>query len=117
MILADKIRQTDWWTKATNYNDIKIFSALFLVYFFNCSLLALLIAGFWMPYLWLGFIGVLIVKTIIELIFLYSIAKFYNKLNLLTLFPFLQPLHIVYTVIAGWLGVFGSFEWKGRKVK
>jgi len=26
-------------------------------------------------------------------------------------------MHIVYTVIAGWLGAFGSFEWKGRRVK
>ena len=106
-----------WASKATNYNDIKIFSALFLVYFFNCSLLALLIAGFWMNYLWLGFAGVLLIKTIIELLFLYPVAKFYNKQTLLNLFPLYQPLHIFYTVIAGWLGVFGSFEWKGRRVK
>jgi cellulose synthase/poly-beta-1,6-N-acetylglucosamine synthase-like glycosyltransferase len=106
-----------WASKATNYNDIKIFSALFLVYFFNCALLALLITGFWIHDLWLGFLSVLIIKTIVELIFLYPIAKFYNKQGLLTLFPFFQPLHIIYTVIAGWLGVFGSFEWKGRRVK
>ena len=106
-----------WASKATNYNDIKIFSALFLVYFFNCSLLALLITGFWFHYLWIGFAGVLIAKTFIELLFIYPVAKFYDKLSLLKLFPFFQPLHILYTVIAGWLGVFGSFEWKGRRVK
>jgi cellulose synthase/poly-beta-1,6-N-acetylglucosamine synthase-like glycosyltransferase len=106
-----------WASKATNYNDIKIFSALFLVYFFNCALLALFITVFWMPLLWLGLVSILIVKIIIELLFLYPIATFYNKQKLLTLFPFFQPLHIVYTVIAGWLGVFGSFEWKGRRVK
>jgi cellulose synthase/poly-beta-1,6-N-acetylglucosamine synthase-like glycosyltransferase len=106
-----------WASKATNYNDIKIFSALFLVYFFNCSLLALLITGCWIHDLWLGFFGVLILKTLVELIFLYPIAKFYNKQGLLTLFPFFQPLHIIYTVFAGWLGVFGNFEWKGRRVK
>ncbi|HEY5970102.1 MAG TPA: glycosyltransferase [Chitinophagaceae bacterium] len=106
-----------WASKATNYNDIKIFSALFLVYFFNCALLALFITGFWIPLLWLGLVGILLVKIIIELLFLYPIARFYNKQKLLPLFPFFQPLHIVYTVIAGWLGVFGSFEWKGRRVK
>ena len=106
-----------WASKATNYNDIKIFCTLFLVYFFNCALLALLITGFWMPFLWLGLVGILIVKTIIELIFLYPVARFYDKQKLLRLFPFFQPLHILYTVIAGWLGVFGSFEWKGRRVK
>lgn len=106
-----------WASKATNYDDIKIFCTLFLVYFFNCALLALFITGFWMNFLWLGLVGTLILKTIIELTFIYPVAKFYNKQKLLSLFPLFQPLHIVYTVIAGWLGVFGSFEWKGRQVK
>src|SRR6188768_504739 len=106
-----------WASKATDYNDIKIFSTLFLVYFFNCALLALFISGFWMPSLWLGLVGILILKTIIELTFIYPVAKFYDKQNLIKWFPFFQPMHIVYTVIAGWLGVFGSFEWKGRRVK
>jgi cellulose synthase/poly-beta-1,6-N-acetylglucosamine synthase-like glycosyltransferase len=106
-----------WASKATNYNDIKIFSALFLVYFFNCALLALLMAGFWRSHLWIGFAGILFGKIIIELIFIYPVAKFYKQEKLIRLFPLYQPLHIIYTVIAGWLGTFGSFEWKGRKVK
>lgn len=106
-----------WASKATNYNDIKIVSALFAVYFFNCSLIALFVAGFWMRDLWWGFAGVLMLKTLIEFMFIYPVAKFYNKQKLLNLFPLFQPLHIIYTVIAGWLGMFGSFEWKGRRVK
>ena len=106
-----------WASKATDYNDIKIFSTLFLVYFFNCALLTLFISGFWMHFLWLGLVSILILKTIIELTFIYPVAKFYNKQNLIKWFPFFQPIHIAYTVIAGWLGVFGSFEWKGRRVK
>ena len=106
-----------WASKATNYNDYKIFSALFLVYFFNCSLLALFISGFWMHDLWWGLIVILFIKTFIELLFIFPVARFYNKQNLLKLFPLFQPLHIIYTVIAGWLGMFGNFEWKGRRVK
>ena len=106
-----------WASKATNYNDIKIFSVLFLVYFFNCSLLALWIAGFWMHTLWWAFAGVLVAKTLVELFFLYPVARFYNKKNLLRLFPLFQPLHIVYTIIAGSLGTFGNYKWKGREVK
>ncbi len=34
-----------------------------------------------MPLLWLGLVGILLVKIIIELLFLYPIAKFYNKQN------------------------------------
>ena len=106
-----------WASKATNYNDIKIFSALFLVYFLNCSLLAMFIAGFWNYNLWWALAGILVVKTFVELLFIYPVARFYNKQKLLRLFPLFQPLHIIYTVIAGWLGVFGNFEWKGRRVK
>jgi biofilm PGA synthesis N-glycosyltransferase PgaC len=106
-----------WASKATTYTDVKIFSALFIVYFFNCSLLALFIACFWNSGLWLGFIGVLLAKIIIELIFVYPVARFYNKQALLKWFTLFQPLHILYTIIAGWLGTFGGFDWKGRKVK
>jgi len=106
-----------WASKATTYNDIKIFSALFLVYFFNCSLLAVFIAGFWLHILWFWFVGVLFVKIIAESLFLYPVARFYSKEKLMTLFPFFQPLHIFYTVIAGFLGVFGRINWKGRRVK
>jgi poly-beta-1,6-N-acetyl-D-glucosamine synthase len=106
-----------WASKATKYNDIKIFSVLFLVYVFNFFLLLLMITGFWFPFLWLGFAAVLLAKTFIELIFIYPVAKFFHKIALLKMFIFFQPVHILYTVIAGWLGRFGSFEWKGRRVK
>ena len=106
-----------WASKATNYNDIRIFSVLFLVYFFNVSLFALLIAGFWNYNLWWGLLVILVAKTLIELIFIYPVARFYNQERLLKFFPLFQPMHIIYTIIAGWLGTFGTYEWKGRKVK
>jgi len=106
-----------WASKATNYNEFKIFSVLFLVYFFNCTILVLFIAGFWTHYLWLAFGIILILKTMIEYVFIKPVANFFNRKNLLKFFPFFQPLHIIYTIIAGWLGTFGSFEWKGRRVK
>ncbi len=106
-----------WASKATHYNDLKIFSVLVLVYFFNLVLLALLVSGFWFHYLWLGFAVIVFAKTIIELFFIYPVAYFFNKAGLLKWFLLFQPVHILYTVIAGWLGRFGSFEWKGRRVK
>lgn len=106
-----------WASKATHYNDIKIFSVLLLVYCFNLALLLLFIVSFWKPFLWMGLVAVLIAKTIIELLFIYPVAKFYSKTKLLNLFLIFQPAHILYTVIAGWLGRFSYFEWKGRTVK
>ena len=106
-----------WASKSTHYADKKIFGVLLLVYLFNLSLLALLVAGCWIHFLWLGFVCLLIVKTTIEFIFIYPVAKFFNKQKLLNLFFFFQPLHILYVVIAGWLGQSGNVEWKGRRVK
>jgi cellulose synthase/poly-beta-1,6-N-acetylglucosamine synthase-like glycosyltransferase len=106
-----------WAGKADQYDDKRIFGVLLLVYLFNFSFLVLLISGFFNWHYWLYFAGLLIAKTIIEFPFISSVASFFNKKTLLNYFVFFQPLHIGYTIIAGWLGKFGSYEWKGRKVR
>ena len=106
-----------WASKADKYNDKRIFWVLLLVYLFNFFLLSLLAAGFFKNELWILLLAVLFAKTITELIFLIPVASFFKKQSLLMWFPLLQPFHIVYTVIAGWLGKFGTYEWKGREVK
>ena len=58
----------------------------------------------------------LLIKTVVELFFLFPVATFFRKRSLLWLFPLMQPFHILYTVIAGWLGVFGKYTWKERRV-
>jgi poly-beta-1,6-N-acetyl-D-glucosamine synthase len=109
-----------WASKADKYDDKRIFAVLLLVYFFNLSLLVLPITGIFIHssfpvfYYWLLLLAA---KIIVELIFLYPVAKFFNKTKLLWLFPLFQPIHILYTIIAGLLGRFGRYTWKGRKVK
>ncbi|MGC4037825.1 MAG: glycosyltransferase [Chitinophagaceae bacterium] len=106
-----------WASKANKYDDKRIFFVLLLVYLFNLSFLVLLIAGFFNHQLWLYLAILWLAKTIIEFPFVYSVASFFNRRSLMKYFFFFQPLHIAYTIIAGWLGQFGSYEWKGRKVK
>lgn len=116
-----------WASKADKYDDKRIFAVLALVYLVNVLLLALPIIAVFNNIQYSIFniqcsmIGVwlclLLLKTIAELIFLYPVAKFFGKQNMLWMFPLIQPFHIVYTVIAGWLGKFGSYKWKGRHVK
>jgi cellulose synthase/poly-beta-1,6-N-acetylglucosamine synthase-like glycosyltransferase len=120
-----------WASKADKYNDKRIFAVLLLVYLVNVLLVALPVAiifikttfsislypftiVFTLLELW---IFLLIIKTITELIFLMPVSKFFGKRSILWLFPLMQPFHILYTVIAGWLGKFGSYSWKERKVK
>jgi len=118
-----------WASKADKYDDKRIFWVLVLVYLLNVMMLVLPIVALCCPvqyplpntqYLLSGFqswLLLLLFKTCIELYFLYPVARFFNKTALLWYFPLAQPFHIVYTVVAGWLGKFGSYQWKGRKVK
>jgi cellulose synthase/poly-beta-1,6-N-acetylglucosamine synthase-like glycosyltransferase len=120
-----------WASKADQYDDKRIFAVLLIVYLFNLLLIVLpVIALFNNQYFSIHIYPVtfttsvfecwlflLIGKTLVELIFLFPVAKFFNKRSLLWLFPLMQPFHILYTVIAGWLGKFGSYKWKGRNVK
>jgi cellulose synthase/poly-beta-1,6-N-acetylglucosamine synthase-like glycosyltransferase len=105
-----------WASKATGYNDKRIFAVLLLVYLFNLSFVVLTVAGFFCSYYWLYLAGLWVAKTIIEFPFFISLANFFNKQSAIRLFFFFQPLHILYTVLSGLFGQFGKYEWKGRKV-
>jgi len=106
-----------WASKATIYDDKRILSVLVLVYLFNLSFLVLLIAGFWNYKYWIVFLALWLLKTVIEFPFFRSLTAFFHKEWANKLFFFFQPLHIAYTIIVGFLGQVGKYEWKGRKVK
>ena len=106
-----------WASKADRYTDKKITTVLLLVYLLNAWIFILGISSFFSVKAICLFLISLIIKTIVELFFLYPVAKFFNKQKLLWWFIPAQPFHILYTLIAGWLGKFGSYQWKGRRVK
>lgn len=116
--LKDFINQRiRWASKADKYTDKKITAVLLLVYLLNAWIFILGISSFFYRqsfYLFLISIGM---KIIVELFFLYPVSKFFGRQKLLGWFVPAQPFHIVYTLIAGWLGKFGKYSWKGRKVK
>ena len=106
-----------WASKADKYDDKRIFVVLLLVYFFNVWLMGLIIAALFLTSFFYYTIGLIVAKTLVELLFLLPVATFFGNSKLLFYFPFAQPFHILYTVVAGWLGKFGSYSWKGREVK
>lgn len=105
-----------WASKADSYKDKKIFGVLLLVYLFNLVLLLGLLGGIFSLELLLFTSWVIAIKTLIELYFLVPVAQFFKLEKSLLLFPIMQPFHIIYTVIAGWLGKFGKYQWKNRTV-
>ena len=106
-----------WASKADSYQDKRIFWVLLFVYLINCCFVALAVAAFFKLSWLLVFLLFLLAKILIEFPFVNAVALFFGQGNLLRYFPFLQPIHILYTIIAGTFGKFGSFEWKGRKIK
>lgn len=106
-----------WASKADKYDDKRIIAVLVFIYFFNLSFLLLLISALWnIHFLWYWLV-MLAGKTVIDFRFMIPVAKFFGEDKLLWWFPLMQPFHIAYTIVAGWLGKFGRYSWKGRKVK
>jgi cellulose synthase/poly-beta-1,6-N-acetylglucosamine synthase-like glycosyltransferase len=106
-----------WASKADKYDDKRITKVLFLVYFLNLFLLLTLLYTVYNIAFLSYFVLLILTKTIIEYAFVSRVANFFSLNKLIYYFLPLQPLHIVYTVIAGFLGKFGKYEWKGRVVK
>jgi cellulose synthase/poly-beta-1,6-N-acetylglucosamine synthase-like glycosyltransferase len=106
-----------WASKAAKFDDKRIFFVLLLVYLFNLSFPALLIAAIWDPLYLLWLTGLWAAKTVIEFPFVFSVCRFFGKQYLMKYFPLFQPLHIIYTIVSGLFGQFGRYEWKGRRVR
>jgi len=106
-----------WASKTLVYDDYRIIVVLSFVYLLNCLFIALIIASFFNAVYWWYVAGFCIAKTLIELPFVYSVAKFYNEQKLVKFLFIFQPLHIFYTVVVGLISQFGKYEWKGRKTK
>ncbi|SFN90548.1 Glycosyltransferase, catalytic subunit of cellulose synthase and poly-beta-1,6-N-acetylglucosamine synthase [Chitinophaga sp. YR627] len=106
-----------WSSKADKYDDKRLIWVLALVYFWNVGILLAGIAALFIPVLRLWMLGLLIYKVLVEFYFLIPVARFFDKTSLLSRFIPGQLFHIPYIVVAGWLGKFGSYQWKGRKVK
>ncbi len=105
-----------WASKADRYDDKRIFRVLLLVYIVNLMFAILPVAACWNSWwLWLLLIG-LLTKTMLEFPFVYTVAGFFDQQALMRWFPLMQPFHIIYTVVIGWMGKFGSYRWKDRKI-
>lgn len=106
-----------WASKADKYNDKGIFWVLLLVYLLNFFMLFFVLTALYSKTMLLVWLWLIAVKAMIELCFMMPVARFFRQEKLLNWFMIMEPFHMAYTVIAGWLGKFGKYQWKGRTVK
>jgi cellulose synthase/poly-beta-1,6-N-acetylglucosamine synthase-like glycosyltransferase len=111
---AQRIR---WASKANQYTDATLLPVLLIVYLTNVLLLIGGIGSFFAPAIVVPTALLLGTKIIAELLLLIPVSLFYKNTIQLVAFIFIQPLHILYTIIAGFLGKFGSYTWKNRQVQ
>ena len=112
--LQQRIR---WASKSGKYNDPRLTAILMLVYIVNVWLVVLAITALFVEAAGTLFLLSLLLKVLLELFFLWPVAAFFGKRRELLFFPLLQPLHIIYIVLAGFLGMRGGYRWKGRNVR
>ena len=112
--LSQRIR---WASKSGKYPDNKLTSVLLLVYLFNLSILVSTAFAFIDVRFGWAALALSATKILVEYWFISPVAMFFGVRNYTGYFVLLQPLHILYILIAGFLGYAGEFEWKGRRSK
>jgi cellulose synthase/poly-beta-1,6-N-acetylglucosamine synthase-like glycosyltransferase len=105
-----------WASKISHYGHPATLLTLGLVYLLNACLLLLFLLSFRF-HTWAWLVCFLLLKTFAEFFFVSRVAGFFRQQPLMKYFIFCQPFHILYTVIAGALGLFGQYKWKGRRVR
>jgi biofilm PGA synthesis N-glycosyltransferase PgaC len=106
-----------WASKAMHYKDRRLFLILLTTYLVNLGIVALGVLCIVFPfYTWI-FVLFLMMKILAEYPLVISACSFFGEKLLVYLFPLFQPLHVIYTLFAGWLGTFGSYTWKARVIK
>jgi cellulose synthase/poly-beta-1,6-N-acetylglucosamine synthase-like glycosyltransferase len=106
-----------WAGKSLHYDDKRILPVLILVLLLNLSFPVLLLAGFFNVQFWFILLGAWIFKSLAELPFYVSVARFFEKHQNILKFFLMQPFHIAYTIGIGLFSQLLPTHWKGRKLK
>lgn len=113
--LSQRIR---WASKSTSYKEWRVTFILGMVFLF-CS--NIVFSLFLIPFLGIFavkfFAGQMLLKLIVDFIFLGKMADFFNRKDLMKVYFSSQFLHVIYIVVVGILGnLVKKYEWKGRRV-
>jgi cellulose synthase/poly-beta-1,6-N-acetylglucosamine synthase-like glycosyltransferase len=111
---AQRVR---WASKWPAYQSLGVKLLAVLVFGVNFLLflaMGLVIAGKF-SFTWLAV--ALLIKILVDFLFLSAILKFLNKLKHLYIIIPLQLIYIPYVVVTALVALRGSYNWKGRKIK
>ncbi|HMX04764.1 MAG TPA: glycosyltransferase [Chitinophagales bacterium] len=104
-----------WTSKSTHYEDKRITLILSFAYLFNLLIVFNMVIGFFVPGMLKLSMWMFLVKICIDTLFTYAVSRFFRRENILWLFLPIQALHVLYIIIIAPAGVFGKYQWKGRR--
>lgn len=116
--MSQRIR---WATKTTHYPDLRVTLTWALIWLFCVSIpISFMLGIFWgKTMLWLG-VGQLLIKAVVDYIFLNSVVTSLGRKDLVNMRVYLPSifLELIYVIVIGTLGnIIKNYEWKGRKVR
>lgn len=112
--LQQRIR---WGSKSKHYSDFRITASLAVIFLFYCCIVLSGVMAFFQPVFLFVFLFMIITKSLIDAAFLFNVANFFGRKNLLLIFLPAQIFHITYVLIAGVLSQVKTYNWKGRTNK
>ena len=115
---ADFVAQRVRWTsKSTAFQKKSVTAILMFAYLFNLLILIFIPIAFEkFEMAWLPLAIAFGTKFVLDFAFNIAVAIFFRKKVLLLLLPVFEPLHIIYIVCIGVLGLSGKYTWKERKI-
>jgi cellulose synthase/poly-beta-1,6-N-acetylglucosamine synthase-like glycosyltransferase len=105
-----------WASKAIHYEALSIRIGFLSGLLFACMLIVLSLAGFYNALYWWILAVMMCVKVLSEMSLLVVASRVFHRSGLLVYHLFVQPVHIFYVCWTGIMGLFGNYEWKGRKL-
>jgi cellulose synthase/poly-beta-1,6-N-acetylglucosamine synthase-like glycosyltransferase len=104
-----------WVSKSRGYKNPVLIFASFAVFFVNALMVLLLAAALSRLLSPTYFLSLWLFKTVADLPLMISFNRFQKTGSRMWLFPLMEILNAVYTLLIGIAGNLGHFEWKGRK--
>jgi len=105
-----------WVSKSRGYTDPTLIISSILVFLTNGWMVLTGLAAIVNPGFFKLFLGLYVIKMIIDLPLMLSYSRFQKSRPLIALFPLMELLNAVYTLLIGIAGNIGKYEWKGRQV-
>ncbi len=116
--IAAFVRQRQRWvSKSTSYQTPAVLLPALIVFVFNLALTTLLVAGFWIPFVWLLYVLFILLKALMDYPLLRMAAFFFQRTKWLRWFFLFELGYPVYVTFTAFSGLMLPVFWKGRKIK